>query len=144
MTTDVLLAGFGASAALSALVMLALGRSAVRAALAFGAVMLAVAGALAVIEAHVLAGMLLWLEGGAVLAAFSFGVHLQNLEHPGFAPGRDRVLKLVAVVAILAGGLECVRALTASPMLALESKAWATCAVRGYPGYSAKRDKNTG
>jgi NADH:ubiquinone oxidoreductase subunit 6 (subunit J) len=116
---DVLLLGFGAGAALAGLVLLARGRSAVGASLAFGACMLAVAGALAVIGAHALAGALLWLEAGGTLAAFSFGVHLQNLEHPGFAPGRDRVLKLAAVVALAVGAAEGMRALLSTSAVSL-------------------------
>ena len=116
-----LVLGFGGSAVLAGLALLARGRSAVGAALAFGAAILAVAGALAVLRAHALAGMLLWLGAGAVLAAFSFGVHLQNLEHPGFTPGRDRALKLVSVIALVVGGVQCLRALVALPPVWLDA-----------------------
>jgi NADH:ubiquinone oxidoreductase subunit 6 (subunit J) len=118
---ELLLLGFGASASLAGFALVARGRSAVGASLAFGAAMLAVAGALAVVEAHALAGALLWLEAGGVLAAFSFGLHLQNLEHPGFAAGRDRVLKLAVVIALAVGGAECVRALLAAPSQSLDA-----------------------
>ncbi len=117
----VLLAGFGAVAALAGVAGVAGGRTAVRTCLAFGAALLAVAGALAVLGAHALAGLLLWLEAGGVLVAFAFGLHLQNLEHPGFAAGRDRVLKLAVAAALVVGAAECVRALLAQPGAALDA-----------------------
>ncbi len=112
---DSLLLGFGAVGALAGLGLLAAGRNAARASVAFGAVMLVVAGTLAVVGAHALAGAWLFLQAGGTLAAFSFGIQLQNREHPGFVPGRNRILKLVAAIALVVGTAEAARALFEGP-----------------------------
>ena len=115
MAADALLIGFGSVASLAALGVLVVGGNATRASLAFTGVLLSVGGTLAVTGAHAIAAAWMWIQAGGTLAAFGFGLHLQNLEHPGFVSTRNRVLKLCTALALCVGVAEGIRAWLAGP-----------------------------
>ncbi|MDH3520526.1 MAG: NADH-quinone oxidoreductase subunit J [Myxococcales bacterium] len=88
---------FAALAVISALAVVLNVRNTVAAALNLVVTMVSLAVIYVLMEAHLVAAIQIMVYGGAIVVLFLFVVMLLNLRTDAFPPGRQRLMKLVAV-----------------------------------------------
>ena len=103
---------FAALAIVSALGMVLNVRNTVASALSLVVTMVALAGIYVLLEAHIVAVFQIMVYAGAIIVLFLFVVMLLNLRTDDFAPGRQKLVKLAAVVIALVVLAELLRLLT--------------------------------
>jgi len=108
----VLFYAFAVLAIVSALGMVLNVRNTVASALSLVVTMVALAGIYVLLEAHIVAVFQIMVYAGAIIVLFLFVVMLLNLRTDDFAPGRQKLVKLAAVVIALVVLAELLRLLT--------------------------------
>ena len=103
---------FAVLAIVSALGMVLNVRNTVASALSLVVTMVALAGIYVLLEAHIVAVFQIMVYAGAIIVLFLFVVMLLNLRTDDFAPGRQKLVKLAAVVIALVVLAELLRLLT--------------------------------
>ena len=103
---------FAVLAIVSALGMVLNVRNTVASALSLVVTMVALAGIYVLLEAHIVAVFQIMVYAGAIIVVFLFVVMLLNLRTDDFAPGRQKLVKLAAVVIALVVLAELLRLLT--------------------------------
>jgi len=103
---------FAVLAIVSALGMVLNVRNTVASALSLVVTMVALAGIYVLLEAHIVAVFQIMVYAGAIIVLFLFVVMLLNLRTDDFAPGRQKLIKLAAVVIALVVLAELLRLLT--------------------------------
>ena len=99
MTTPIFLFyGFAALSILGALGMVLNTRNTVTSAMSLVVTMVALAGIYVLLEAHIVAVFQIMVYGGAIVVLFLFVVMLLNLSTDEFPPGRQRLVKLGAIL----------------------------------------------
>ena len=93
---------FAALAIVSALGMVLNFRNTVASAMSLVVTMVALAGIYVLLEAHLIAVFQIMVYGGAIVVLFLFVVMLFNLRAEAFPPGRQKLVKLAAVLVGLA------------------------------------------
>jgi len=89
---------FAALAVISALGMVLNIRNPVAAAMSLVVTMVSLAAIYVLLEAHLVAAIQIMVYGGAIVVLFLFVVMLLNLRNEEFPPGRQRVMKIAAVL----------------------------------------------
>jgi NADH-quinone oxidoreductase subunit J len=89
---------FAAIAVISALGMVLNIRNPVAAAMSLVVTMVSLAAIYVLMEAHLVAAIQIMVYGGAIVVLFLFVVMLLNLRNEEFPPGRQRVMKIAAVL----------------------------------------------
>jgi NADH-quinone oxidoreductase subunit J len=113
MTTSVVIFyAFAVLAIASALGMVLNVRNTVASALSLVVTMIALAGIYVLLEAHIVAVFQIMVYGGAIIVLFLFVVMLLNLRMDDFAPGRQKLVRLAAIVIALVVLAELLRLLT--------------------------------
>ncbi len=92
---------FAALAIVSALGMVLNLRNTVASAMSLVVTMVALAGIYVLLEAHIVAVLQIMVYAGAIIVLFLFVVMLLNLRADDFSPGRQKLVKLAAVVIAL-------------------------------------------
>ncbi len=103
---------FAVLAIVSALAMVLNVRNTVASALSLVVTMIALAGIYVLLEAHIVAVLQIMVYAGAIIVLFLFVVMLLNLRTDDFSPGRQKLVKLAAVVIALVVLAELLRLLT--------------------------------
>jgi len=103
---------FAVLAIVSALGMVLNVRNTVASALSLVVTMVALAGIYVLLEAHIVAVFQIMVYAGAIIVLFLFVVMLLNLRTDDFAPGRQKLVKLAAVVIAFVVLAELLRLLT--------------------------------
>ncbi len=104
---------FAVLAIVSALGMVLNVRNTVASALSLVVTMIALGGIYVLLEAHLVAVLQIMVYAGAIIVLFLFVVMLLNLRTDDFSPGRQKLVKLAAVVIGLVVLAELLRLLTA-------------------------------
>jgi NADH-quinone oxidoreductase subunit J len=102
---------FAAMALISALAMVLNYRNTVASAMSLVVTMVSLAGIFLLLGAHLVAVIQIMVYGGAIVVLFLFVVMLLNLRSDEFSPGRQRALKLAAILAALVVLIEILRLL---------------------------------
>ena len=89
---------FAALAVISALAMVLSVRNAVASAMHLVVTMVALAAIYVLMEAHLVAAIQIMVYAGAIVVLFLFVIMLLNLRSEEFSPGRQRLMKLAAVL----------------------------------------------
>ena len=102
---------FSVLAIVSALGMVLNVRNTVASALSLVVTMISLAGIYVLLEAHIVAVLQIMVYAGAIIVLFLFVVMLLNLRADDFSPGRQKLVKLAAVVIALVVLAELLRLL---------------------------------
>ncbi len=103
---------FAVLAIVAALGMVLNVRNTVASAMSLVVTMIALAGIYVLLEAHIVAVLQIMVYAGAIIVLFLFVVMLLNLRTDDFSPGRQKLVKLAAVVIALVVVAELLSLLT--------------------------------